>query len=167
MPQSLKSLLTMAVLLGLLVGGAVWGWTAFTEPLPTTEEPPVCEDTTVAAGSKLIPDQVTISVYNASTRAGLASRTMGLLTSQGFGQGQMGNAPAGTDVAVAEVWADDVNSPAALLVRTYLGKRVEIQQRASLGPGVTVIVGPDFEALAKGKPAVKVAQDATICSPPS
>ena len=167
MPASLKSLLTLLVLLGLLVVGGLWGWHEFTKPLPKSADPPVCEDVSVAVGSKVYPEQVTVSVFNASTRAGLAGRTMDLLTAEGFGQGEMGNAPPGTVVSVAEVWADDVTSPDALLVRSYFGRRVEIKQQPSLGAGVTVLVGPDFEDLRKGRPAVTAGQDATICSPPS
>jgi hypothetical protein len=69
-------------------------------------------------------------------------------------------------VKVAEIWADDVADPAALLVRSYLGKRAKVRARTPLGPGVTVVVGPGFEDLAAGLASVQAEQDATICSPP-
>jgi hypothetical protein len=163
----MRTALTLTVLVVVTVVGALWGWRAFTEPFPQSEDPPVCRDTTVAAGSKVRPSQVTVSVFNASDRAGLASRTMELFVGSGFGQGERGNAPTGTQVQRAEIWTDEVDNPAVLLVQSYLGQRTVVRVGPSLGPGVTVIVGERFEKLRSGRTAVVATVDATVCSPPS
>lgn len=166
MPRALKSGLTLLALLGLVVGGGIWGWAAFTQPLPERGEPPICVDTPVSAGSSVFPEQVIVSVFNASDRAGLAGLTADLLADEGFGTGVLGNAPSGTDVEVAEVWVEDSTNPAARLVRSYLGKRAKVSERASLGPGVTVVVGSGFEGLGRGLESAPARQDTTVCSPP-
>lgn len=167
MSGGMRTALTLTALVVVTVVGALWGWRAFTEPFPQSEDPPVCRDTTVAAGSKVRPSQVTVSVFNASDRAGLASRTMELFVGSGFGQGERGNAPTGTQVQRAEIWTDEVDNPAVLLVQSYLGQRTVVRVGPSLGPGVTVIVGERFEKLRSGRTAVVATVDATVCSPPS
>jgi hypothetical protein len=166
MSPTLKSALTLVTLLALLLGAGFWGWQAFTEPLPTAEEPPVCEDTKMPAGAEVRPQQVTVSVYNASDRNGLAGFTMELLVSEEFGQGESGNAPRGTDVPTAEIWAEDPDGPAAVLVQSYFGRAVVIREPpATLGPGVVVIVGEDFKRLRKGRDSIVADEDASVCVP--
>jgi hypothetical protein len=166
MSASVKSVLTLVVLLVILLGAGFWGWQAFTEPLPTAEEVPVCEDTRMPSGARVLPEQVTVSVYNASERTGLAGFTMELLLNEGFAEGESGNAPDGTDVTLAEVWAEDPDGPAAVLIQSYLGRSVEIREPpATLGPGVVVIVGEQFKRLRPGQPFVDADQEATVCVP--
>ena len=43
-----------------------------TEPFPGKVDPPICVDTTYAAGERIYPQDVTVSVLNASRREGLA-----------------------------------------------------------------------------------------------
>ncbi len=168
MSPSLKSALTLGVLLGLLIVGAVWGWRAFTRPVPTAEDPPLCENDRIAAGTRVLPEDVTVSVFNASQRVGLAGFTMEQLVSKGFAQGESGNAPDGTDIQRVEVWAEEPDGPAALLVSSYLGKDVEVRETVSaLGPGVVVVVGEDFKRVRKGERFVTAEEEATVCTPTS
>lgn len=162
-----RTLLTLGALAALVLIGAAWGWSAATKPFPGRVEAPTCVEATIAKGSKVYPDQVTVSVLNASNREGLAGRTMRLLTDEGFGQGDSANAPADTEVAVAQVWAETPGDPAVRLVASRLGKDVEVVRRDTAAAGVTVVVGDGFEELVQGRKAVKARQDATICSPPS
>ena len=162
----LRSLLTLGVLTVLLLLGALWGWSAATKPFPGAVDSPTCVDTDISAGSRLFPDQVVVSVLNASGREGLAGRTSQLFTDGGYVAGDTGNAPRGTDVAFAQIWADTAADPAVRLVRSRLGPRAEVVRRDASAPGVTVVVGDGFEELARGKESVKVRRDATVCSPP-
>jgi hypothetical protein len=108
-----------------------------------------------------------VSVFNASERGGLAEATMSAFQDQGFGKGAVGNAPKNTLVHYAQIWTQDRTNPAVLLVKSRLGSGAAIVQRKHAGAGVIVMVGPLFQKLQSGRQSVKVAQPATICSPPS
>lgn len=165
MNPHLKSGLTLGVLAIMVIAGAVWGWTALTEPFPKPAPPPKCQDVDVAAGDKVRRDEVTVSVFNAGKRVGLAKRTLELLANKGFAEGNQGNAPAGTKVQVAQVWAADASNPAVQLVVSWLPKGTKVVPGERLGDGVVVVVGDGFEALRKGRQKVKAGADTTICSP--
>lgn len=166
MPHLARSTLTLAGLSVLLVIGALWGWSAVTAPFPGKSDPPVCVNRSVGAGEKVFPEQVTVTVLNASDRNGLASSTLALFTDAGFGRGTTGNAPRNADVAHAEIWTRNPDNPDVQLVKSRLGARAEIVDRSYDGYGVVVVVGDGFEDLVKGERSVKAPDTATICSPP-
>src|SRR5215218_9538943 len=154
MLRGIRSTITLIFLCALLAGAAFWGWDAATEPLPEADDLPLCEDEPVETGQKVYPDQVTVSVYNASSRTGLASRTAQLFLDEGFAAGQDGNAPRGTTVTYAQIWTSDPMSPAVRLVKSFLG------------PRATVVEGEGFEELVRGKKWASAKQAGFICSPP-
>jgi len=163
-----KTLLTLATLAALLVVGVVWGWSAMTSPLPQKVQTKDCYPTVVHPGDRVSAPQVTVSVFNASDRVGLAERTMTAFEHQGFGPGAVGNAPQDAQVLFAQVWAKDRSDPAVQLVVSRLGPRAHvITARHHGGPGVVVMVGPRFDKLVAGRSSIKVASTATICSPPT
>ena len=164
MTRGARTAITLSVLCLALAIAAAWGWTAATKPLPAKVDTPICVDKDVAAGDKVFPQDVTVSVYNASKRDGLAGRTMQLLTDAGFSKGSVGDVTG--QVAVVQIWTLDPESPAVALVASRLGDGVEVERRQPPGVGVAVVVGDDFESLVKGKKAVVAKSDAEICSPP-
>jgi LytR cell envelope-related transcriptional attenuator len=165
MTQTMRTTLTLLGLILLLGVMAAWGWKAATKPLPAKVDTAICVDTPVRAGDKVYPQQVTVSVYNAGRRQGLAGRTMQELKDAGFTQGNAGNAPTAKVEKVA-IWTTRPNGPDVQLVATYLGSDVKIERRDAPGVGVNVVVGDKFVALAKGERAVLAAANAEICSPP-
>jgi hypothetical protein len=162
----IKALATLTVLGVLVLLGTTWGWSALTSPLPHTAKQEVCVDTTLQPGDRVSAPKVTVSVFNASTRVGLAERTVSDFEDQGFGPGKVGNAPKGTTVFFAQVWATSPKDPAVQLVLSRLGPHARFAAKPSLGPGITVVVGPRFTKLVVGKASVKVTRPTVVCMPP-
>jgi len=166
----LRSAITLGVLCLMLLLGLVWGVNALTAPFPslvTVSEPSgPCADRSVTAGDRVGRGDVTVSVYNASTREGLAGDTMEKLVVRGFGVGETGNAPAGTKVRAVQIWTDDPTNPAVRLVASQFGEDAKVVEHTPLGYGVTVVVGNELGALEKGLSHITAEASATICSPP-
>lgn len=165
MTQAARTALTLTALTVLVLVAALWGWSAATEPLPAKVETPLCSDRQVAAGDKVFPQDVTVNVYNAGTREGLAGRVMLEFGDAGFAQGLDGNAPSGSNVTTSQIWTPDPESPAVRLVASHLGRDVDVLRRGGMGPGVTVVVGDDFTRLVHGRRTMRADDDTTICSP--
>jgi hypothetical protein len=161
-----KTLLTLAVLAVLVLVGVAWGWASLTTPFPHKAATKDCYPTRLQPGDRVSAPEVTVSVFNASDRVGLAERTMGAFVDQGFGSGSVGNAPKNTGIHYAQIWTNDPNDPAVQLVASRLGPSAAIVKKHHKGPGVVVMVGPLFEKLVQGKSSVKVSVATTICSPP-
>jgi hypothetical protein len=166
MTEGTRSALTISVLGLILIVAAVWGWSAATDPLPAKVDTPICVSESVDAGTKVFPEDVTVSVYNAGDREGLAGRTMQLLTDDGFAEGVSGNVSTKDRVADVEIWTSEPDNPAVRLVASRLGTGVVVEQRDPPGVGVAVVVGDGFAGLVKGKRAVAAQDDTEICSPP-
>jgi len=171
MDHRVKSAATLGALTMLCLIGLLLGLRAITADLPNDliEEPgPACEPRTVEKGGKIAAADVLVSVYNAGTRSGRASRTMNQLQERGFVAGESGNAPKDTDVRRAQVWAADPSNPAARLVARQFGRETKVVTgNPVLGIGVVVVVGDSFEKLVKGAPRQVIApRRAEICSPP-
>lgn len=162
---SLKSGLTLGVLAVLLVVGVSWGFAQVTEPFPGKVDPPICVDTTVPAGERIYPQDVTLSVLNASDREGLAGRTMAEFVAEGFDEGQTRNAPDGTPVARVEIWTKDADNPAVLLVRSRLGQAEVIEMADPLAAGIVVVVGDEYTEVREGRPSIVTDTDVVVCGP--
>ncbi len=161
----MRSAITLLCLLVVLLIGVAWAWSAVSEPFPEREQAAICTSTVVAAGEKVYPDQVTVSVLNAGTSEGLADRTMTSLVAAGLDEGELGNAKD-AKVSGVEIWADDVDSPAVKLVMSFLGRDAEVVRRDTPLPGVNVVVGEEFPGVTNGREFVSTDEEATICSPP-
>lgn len=165
MDPRVRSTVTLAVLAVLLVGGALWGLNAVTAPFPGSgedEEAPLCTVRPVAVGDEITPGDVTVSVFNGGAGDGAAGQTLGRLERRGFGVGETGNAPQ--RVRRVQVWTPTRGDAAAVLVASHLG--ADIVERDGLGPGTTVVVGPELDGLRRGLRSTTVEVDGTVCSPP-
>lgn len=172
MRQGVKTAVTLGVLLVLLLVGAAVGWSQLTAPVEGPREQQAqgpCADTRIRPGDPVRPGMVTVSVFNAGTRSGLAGNTLAAFVNRGFGAGQSGNADPDVSVKRAQVWTTDKQDPAAQLVRRHLGpkrsKLVVKRPAAIKGVGVMVVVGNDFDKLPKGPKRVRSKITTTICSP--
>lgn len=168
--RQITAAVTMLVLIGLLVLGAVWGWRALFAEVPgdaTALTPsPTCVSEAIAAGEKIRADQVRVSVFNGGTRSGLAGETLDALMDRGFLAGDTANAPSDVDVARVEVWSTVEKDPRAQLVARQFGKNVKVRfSDEDLGPGIDVIVGDRFDRLARAPRALAVGKAQEICVP--
>jgi hypothetical protein len=154
--------LVVAVLLVVIVGG--WGFAMLTKPFPKKVDAPLCSSADVHAGDHVFPAQVTVTVLNASRREGLAGRTMTALKDGGFAAGHSGNAPKDTKVVVAQIWTNNPGSPAVQLVKAWVPD-AKVVRKTVAEPGVVLVVGDRFDAVATGPKSITAAHDATICSP--
>lgn len=164
MTAGLRSAVTLVGLSLMLVAGAAWGWAQLSRPFPGKAEPPTCVESAFSVGDKVYPQDVTVSVLNASAREGLAGRTMQLLVDDGFGEGDTANAPKDTEVPLAEIWSPDPENPAVKLLRSRFGK-IEVVDREYEAAGVVVVVGDQFQALREGRDSVAAKSDAVVCGP--
>ncbi|GAA1944648.1 LytR C-terminal domain-containing protein [Nocardioides hwasunensis] len=156
-----RSAATLGGLAALVVVATVWGWAAFTEPLPKDEPVPICVNTAIPSGTEVRRDQVVVSVYNGSRRSGLASTASDELAERGFVAGAVGNAPQPSPGT--RIWSDDPTNPAVDLVRQQF-KGAKVVPGDALGPGVVVILGEKYQSLKKKQVESVVAQaDATYC----
>ena len=164
--RRLSTAVTLTALIALLVIFAIVGLNSLFAPIDKTpgSTDPTCTPQQVPAGGRVKSQDVTISVYNASDRSGLASDTLTLLAERGFKLGEAGNAPAGTEVRFAQVWTSDRKSTAARLVARQFGSNTVIKEAADLGPGVDVIVGERFSGLAADAPtSLKNRETTEVC----
>jgi hypothetical protein len=157
----------LAVLVAVLVVGAVLGWRSLSAPLPSDDEPaatgPRCREG-VSAGDVLHAGDVTVSVYNAGSRSGLAAQTQDQLTARKFIPGDLGNAPAEYErVRFVRVLAPRRSDPAARLVALQFGANTVVQAAADLGPGVEVIVGDQFIGLVDAPKRIRAKADGSGC----
>jgi hypothetical protein len=167
--RHLTTAVTMAVLCGIVVLGAVVGFNTLFAPLPGAEdepaaaESPTCDPNQVKDGERLRSSQVTVNVYNAGDRAGLAGAVSDSFRSRGFVTGQIGNAPSGSKVVRAQVWVAEGEEGAGRLVARQIGPRVPvITPDEDLADGIDVLVGNRFRGLAKSAPrSIVVKSDQT------
>jgi len=119
------------------------GWVAFGTPQPSAS--PACQ---VAAPAKaLTPGAVTINVYNATNRDGLAASVAKSLRGQGFKVHKIANDPLGKQIAgVGEVRHGQQGRAGAKLTALRLpGARVVLDERAD--DTVDLVLGNTFSAL--------------------
>lgn len=167
-----RSAITLGTLGVLCVLALVLGFVWLTSPLPDEplikDPPPSCEMRTVAAGTSIKSDEITVSVYNASKVNGLASDVMTALINRGFARGESGNTPdeANAKVKKVQVWAAEDNEIARFVASQFgPGTPVKTGRRA-LGLGIEVIVGADYSKLAKAPRSLVVKERTSFCSPP-
>lgn len=170
MERHVRSAATLGVLAMLCIIGLFVGLRAVTADFPDDPlvEPqgPSCETHRVEAGTPVKAADVMVSVYNAGTRSGWANRALSQLEQRGFAPGTQGNAPDDIKVDHARVWALNPANPAVQLVARQFGPRTPVVKgQPDFGVGIVVVVGNNFQALAKAPLQVVARRPAEICSP--
>jgi hypothetical protein len=159
----------LTVLVALLVVGAVVGFRALFAPIdeePTSAEP-TCTRQPVGPGRRVTTQDVTVSVFNASDRSGLANETLNRLANRGFQVGDAGNAPDGTRVRVVQVWTTQEDDVAARLVARQFGRNTVVRVGDDLGVGIDVVVGEQFQRLVPAPRFLRSRGTQEVCLPNS
>ncbi len=145
---------TLVVLLVVLAAGAVYGFKQATAPLPDSSSGPKrCDSQSTSVRTSVGRNDVQVSVFNAGTKAGLASSTLDKLEAAGFRGGNSGNAPEDARVRKAEVWTTEEGDTSARLVARALGRGTKVVVVPDdLGPGVDVLVGNRFRSIDRSAP---------------
>ncbi|MEO6471800.1 MAG: LytR C-terminal domain-containing protein, partial [Aeromicrobium sp.] len=119
-----KAQITMAAAAVIFLGGTAYGAQLLTAKSDPAADGPTCEPRTVKAGEDVTSNLVTVNVYNASQRSGLANRVNINLQRNGFLGGHIGNADDVLDKdvqgnAVAIVTADKDDPQVKLVAEQF------------------------------------------------
>ncbi len=149
--------ITMVVLLGVLLGAAYYGWNTIVNPdddnkadkSDDSKQTTCKHQTVIRKGQRIQSNQVTVNVYNAGNRSGLASETLNLLVARGFKRGVADNAPE--DITTwgnaSVVLAGGAGEPTSRLVHNQFLGLVKYVDGPELARGVDVIVGDNFRGV--------------------
>ncbi|MEI8410424.1 MULTISPECIES: LytR C-terminal domain-containing protein [unclassified Kribbella] len=153
--------ITMVILLGLLVGGAWWGWNS----LINSSAEPTCVEQKLP-NNRLVPKQVVLNVYNGGAKAGSAARVAEVLEKRGFNINKVANEPKGDKIDVVSVRGATDNAPELLLVAGQLNQKALTVGDGRTDHTVDLVIGAGFGSLKlKGLPSVTVPPDSTVCLP--
>jgi LytR cell envelope-related transcriptional attenuator len=161
--------LMMAVVFGGTYGAVVLLRGGGNEPGPGTgsgsSTPDTCVTVTVTPGAALPePATVTVNVYNATDRSGLARTTADELKAREFGIGAVANDPLGKSIAgVAEIRYGVDGADNAKLLRYYAPKAKLVQDKRT-DATVDLVLGEKWKAVAPQK-AVDAALAKPVASP--
>ena len=147
--------------------GLVAGFQMLIAKPPEPAAAPSCEPRTVKAGDELTSNLVTVNVFNASKRSGLANRVNINLQRKGFLGGEIGNSQSAAKPAAVTILTDDPDDPRVKLVAdqfvnsvTYAAPDITVKE------GVVIVVGDGYSKLKK-KPirSIVASKDVTTCVP--
>ena len=156
------TLVALGVILVLML---VLGWHSVSAPFPKlggNDTAVQCQ--TVQKKKRVFRREITVSVYNATKRKGLADTTMNGLEKRDFRPGTVGNAPVGS-VSYVEVRSTVKDDPAALLVSRQFKPVAKVMlSEDELGPGIDVVLGKKFKKLHVPSPkSLKLAKPKNTC----
>ncbi len=156
---------TIVVALLTFVVAVFVGWRLLTAGADTFVEAPTCENRTVAEGENLTSNLVTVNVYNASQRSGLANRVSINLQRRGFLAGTVANSTSEIQPDAVAILTDDREDPRVLLVAQQFDEPDFHEPDIDVSGGVTVIVGDDYKDLVDAPREVESDRPITVCVP--
>jgi hypothetical protein len=126
---------------------AVWGYVIRQDQQHVAAQKAACS-TVAAAPPSLQPASITLRVYNATPKAGLATTVANSLKQRGFTVGEVANDTSGRKVAgVGELRHGALGKKNADYVRVYLPGAGDFPDTRA-DDTVDVVIGPDFSTLA-------------------
>ena len=156
---------TLVVAVIVFLAGAVVGFRLLTASADTFDEGPTCEQRTIAQGERLTSNLVTVNVYNASQRAGLANRVSINLQRRGFLGGAVANSTSEVKPENVAILTDDRDDPRVKLVAEHFDGVEYAEPDIRATDGVTVVIGDGYEDLAEGPREIEAERAVTVCVP--
>ena len=158
-----RALITLAVV-ALMLFFAFWYAYSYYRTSGGPRATPVTSCTTTATAPA--PGKITVNVYNATERSGLAARTATEVRKRGFKVSTVSNDPLARQVVgTAEVRYGKTGAPAGKLV-IALVKGAKGVQDARVDGSVDLVLGEKFTALAAApKPTAKAASKPATSKP--
>ena len=159
--------LTLVVAIAVFVTGSVVGFRLLTQGTDDVVQAETCTASVVTAGSELNSNVVTVNVFNASTRSGLANRALIDLQANGFLGGQIGNSTSATQPRRVAILTDDPEDPRVKLVAAQFRDKVEYAPAdLQVEDGIVVVVGDDYRGLKKDiVTTITTDRDIPVCVP--
>ena len=156
---------TVFVAIILFVVGLFVGFKLLTASADTFDAAPTCENRTIAEGEKLTSNLVTVNVYNASQRAGLANRVGINLQRRGFLAGTVANSTSEVKPEGVAILTDDRDDPRVKLVAQHFNDVEFSEPDIKIAEGVTVIVGDAYKDLVDASREIESDRAITVCVP--
>jgi hypothetical protein len=142
----LPRLLLVALLLAAVAAGTWWWYLGSSEPEVAARPTPSCPAPSPTP-TVLPPSEVTVNVYNATDRRGLAARVARQLRQRGFAVRRVDNDPTGRTVTgLAEVRSGPGGEDAARTVIAHVGGGVGVPDQRDRRR-VDLALGPEFRRL--------------------
>lgn len=159
--------LTLVVAAGVFVFGGVVGFRLLTSSADTADPAPTCTPKTIAKGAQLNSNAVTVNVFNASNRFGLANRVTINLQTNGFVGGTIANSESAVKPSRVAILTDDPKDPRVRLVaRQFKDKVAYRTPDVTVDSGIIVIVGDNYSGLRSKAPTrITTDRDITVCVP--
>lgn len=145
-----RTAITLLVAVALLVGAFYYASTYFKRPQSAAACPSATRTTAAAPaqGAAPSPGQITVNVYNATPRNGLATEAAKTVKERGFVVGTVANDPARKQVAgTAEVRYGKNGETAAKVVSTLVAGAAPVTD-ARADASVDLVLGKGFTAIA-------------------
>lgn len=161
--RTLKTPVTLLVLLVFVALAGKWALDAATAPVPPRPPEP-CVMTKV--GPALTPEKVTIRVFNGTETNGLAKRYAATLRADGFVRVvKIGNTPK-PDVVKSRLVGFKVDSPEVLLVKQAF-KDIEVVADGRADHSVDVVIGKEFAGWSDRANLSVPIPSGQVCLPPA
>ena len=151
MYRRIRTAVTLVLLIGVVVWAAWYAWRVVTEPTATGNEDGPATQTPVCAVAVPTeappPEEISVNVYNGTSRNGLASQVAREMREQGYVILDVANDPLNRSVTgVAEVRAADPRNLAVVLILSQFPGAAFVQDQRS-DEVIDVVLGEQFEAI--------------------
>jgi hypothetical protein len=159
--------LTLLVAVAIFAIGTLTGVRLLTAGTEDASATPTCTASVVAAGSPLDSNLVTVNVFNASNRSGLANRVLINLQANGFLGGQIGNSTSATKPSRVAILTGDRDDPRVKLVAAQFRDDVKYAPAdIPVEDGITVVVGDKYRGLKEGATtSLQSDREISVCVP--